>query len=504
MLEVRDLTKDFGGVPAVSDVSLTLNPGEILGLVGENGAGKSTVMKVISGVHEHGTFEGAVALGGEKQSFRGVRDAERAGVVMIAQELQVAPQLSIAENMFTGALPTRRGIVDRRELHSQARRWLSVFDITASPEAPARVLSPSEQRLMLIAAALSKSAQVLVLDEPTAALTDAEADILFRHLKRLAREGVGVIFITHRLDEIDRVADRIVVMRNGRLVAEFPQAPPRRDLVQAMLGRELVTARARRRTPSAHRNPAALTVEDLRVVDARDESGCRVSGVSLELGRGEIVGLYGLVGAGRTEFLSAVFGSWPGPVTGRIGIKGTAYTHRTPARSVARGIALLTEDRQATGNLSGQSLRTNLSASSLGTVSRAGVIDRRAEERRAAELMRRLHVHPQDPAKHIDRLSGGNQQKVLLGRALAAEPSVLLLDEPTLGVDIGSRFQMYEYLRGLADQGLGILLASSDVDEVHSECDRIIVMYKGRFSAEFDAGCDRRDLLAAATGGTDQ
>jgi len=504
LLRISHVTKRFGGVPAARDVDLSLRQGEILGLVGENGAGKTTVMKVIAGVYESGVFEGTVSLDGVVQTFHGVRDAERVGIVMIAQELQIAPHLSIAENMFAGSLPSRRGLVDRRALHTEARRWLSFFDIKASPGAAANVLSPSQQRLMLIAAALSKRARVLVMDEPTAALTDAEADVLFGHLKRLAADGVGIIFITHRLDEIDRIADRILVMRNGSLVAEFPKAPPRRELVHSMLGRDMEAQTVRDGRRSANGRPAVLSIERLSVVDPQDESGCRVSEVSLELRPGEIVGLYGLVGAGRTELLNAVFGSWLGPVAGRVHLDGAPYEHRSPVASLQRGLALLTEDRKATGNLAGLSVRVNLSAASLGSVSRGGIIGKRAEWRRSKDLIERLDVRPNDSAKHIDRLSGGNQQKVLLGRALAARPSVLLLDEPTLGVDIGSRFQMYQYMRELADDGLSILLSSSDVEEVHAECDRVIVMYKGRVTAVVDANCDRRELLAAATGGTDE
>ncbi|MEC3919209.1 sugar ABC transporter ATP-binding protein [Nocardia sp. CDC160] len=499
-LHLSGITKRFGRVVAIRDVDFTVERGQIVGLVGENGAGKSTLMKVASGIYPAGTYDGTVTVEGEQHAWHGVRDAEQAGVVLIAQELHIAPELSIAENMFAGHLPRRGLLHDPIVLHKQARKWLGFFNIHADPSRPANLLGASEQRLMMIAGALSRKARVLILDEPTAALTDQEADSLFTHLRRLAADGVGIVLITHRLDEINRLTDRVFVMRNGEIVEGFTDRPARSALVRAMLGKEVV--KDRQRTKTVHlESEILLELRALSVSDPTNPARQRVRDVGLRVHRGEIVGLYGLVGAGRTELLSAVYGSWRGRVDGEVLLSGTAYPHRSPRRSIGLGMALVTEDRKATGNFVGQSLLANLSAGSVGTISRLGLIDRKAESHRNGALIQRLNVQPPDLGRSIEDLSGGNQQKVLLGRALAGAPALLLLDEPTLGVDIGSRFQMYEYIREVAREGTGILLASSDIEEVHNECDRILVMYKGRVAAEFGPACTRRDLLAAATGG---
>jgi ABC-type sugar transport system ATPase subunit len=502
-LTLTSITKQFNGVAAIRDVSLSVSAGEIVGLIGENGAGKSTLMKVAAGVYPSDTHDGTVEVDGVILHAAGVKDAEDAGIVLIAQELQVAPDLSIAENMFVGSLPRRRVVLDTVRLHQRARKYLQFFGIDTAPSLPAKTLGSSEQRLMLIAGALSKNAKVLILDEPTAALTDHEADTLFAHLRQLAQQGVAIIFITHRLDEIDRLARRIVVMRNGTRVEEFGPQPDRGALVRAMLGRHLAEADRQRQLPVTHSDlPVALQLTNVSVADPDNPQRLRVRGADILVRQGEIVGLYGLIGAGRTELLSAVYGSWPGRVDGEVTVGADPYPRRSPRHSIARGMALLTEDRKATGNIHGHSLQVNLSAANLGTVSRSGVINTLHETRRNRSLIERLNVQPPGLDRPIDRLSGGNQQKVLLGRTLATKPVVLLLDEPTLGVDIGSRFQMYEYIRELARQGMAILLASSDIDEVHTECDRILVMYKGRITGEFGRECQRDELLAAATGGS--
>jgi ABC-type sugar transport system ATPase subunit len=340
---------------------------------------------------------------------------------------------------------------------------------------------------------------VLILDEPTAALTDAEANRLFGQLGRLAERDVAIVFITHRLDEIDRVAQRIVVMRNGEVVERFDGgAPSRRELVRAMLGRHL-----QERAPRAERarGPRRLAVRDLDVADPQMADKLRVKGASMAVHGGEIVGLYGLVGAGRTELLHALFGSWPGRVTGEVMVDGRPLAPGSVRDAMRNGLGLLSEDRKTSGVLPGQTVHANLSAASLGRVSRGSLIDRAREIERNRELIAQLDVRPPRLGALIGDLSGGNQQKVLLGRCLATEPSVLLLDEPSLGVDVGSRFQIYQHIRALADDGMAILLVSSDIEEVDQECDRILVMYKGAIAGEFPGTCDRHELLAAATGG---
>ncbi len=497
LLELRGVSKSFPGVQACSDVDFVLRAGETVAVVGENGAGKSTLMKLISGVYPGGSFAGDLLIEGAPRHFRTVRDAEAAGVVLVPQELHIAPNLSIAENMFVGMLPGRHGFVDEGRLRALARERLAFFGIQASPDAPAGTLSPSEQRLVTIAAALSKSARLLILDEPTAALTDGEARHLFARMRQVHEQGVGCLYITHRLDEIEHVADRVVVMRNGRVVARMASARGNRaEIVRAMIGRD--PARAPDRVVA--RAEPILTVTDLRVHDRNGANRMRVDGVSLTLHRGEILGLFGLVGAGRTELAQAIFGASPGSVEGHVVIDGRHGRPRSPREAIARGVGMLTENRKQTGLIEGQSVLCNVSAASLSDVSGALFIDQQKERMRDLDLVRRLDVRPLSLEAPVDAYSGGNQQKILLARWLATGPRVLILDEPTFGVDVGARFELYRLIRALADDGRGVLMVSSDLTEVTDECDRILVMYKGRITGEFGRDATRHAIMAAATG----
>jgi ABC-type sugar transport system ATPase subunit len=496
VLDVRGVSKSFGGTHALRDVDLALRAGETVGIVGENGAGKSTLMKIIAGVYA--AFDGELIVHGKPRAFRSVKDAEAAGIVLVPQELQVAPNLSIAENMFMGILPGRRGFVDERALYQHARDRLRFFDIHASPDARMATLAPSEQRLVTIAAALSKSARIIILDEPTAALTEEEATRLFAHVRRVHDEGVSCLYITHRLDEVERIADRVVVMRNGRVVEHLDSARGRRaEIVRAMIGRDPEPSAAR---PPRGAGEPGLSVAGLTVHDANGSLRPRATDIAFTVHRGEILGLFGLVGAGRTEMARALFGSWPGRVEGEVRIGERRHRPASPRDAIASGLAMLTEDRKQTGIIEGQTVTANISAASLGDVSGRMFIDERREHGRAERFIRDLDVRPKRGDLAIEALSGGNQQKVLLARWIATKPSVLILDEPTLGVDIGARFELYRLIRALADDGCAILMISSDINEVLDECDRILVMYKGRLTGEFGRDAQRHAIMAAATG----
>jgi len=497
LLQVRDVVKTFPGVRACSDVHLDVAAGEIVGLVGENGAGKSTLAKIIAGVYAPDS--GRIVFDGEERAFRNVREGEAAGIVLIPQELQVAPRLSIAENMFMGALPTKRGVVDRGRLHAQTAAQLRFFGLEAEPFAPLSTLATSEQRLVTVAAALWKRARLLILDEPTASLTDSEAQRLFEHMATLRAQGIGFIYVSHRLDEIEQIVDRVVVMRDGRVVRTFPEAAgQRRAIVRAMIGREPEEIP---RPGRSHAAEPVLRVSDLSVRDPLDPDRLRVDGVSFEVRQGEVLGFFGLVGAGRTELATALFGSWPGEVSGQIEFQGKAWRPVEPRRTIRDGIVMLTEDRKQTGIMEGQSINANMSAASIGRVARSLFIDSRREHRRNLELVRRLNIRPPRLEVPIETLSGGNQQKVLLARWLATDPRLLILDEPTVGLDVGARFEVFRLIRELAAGGRAVLMISSDLEEVLAEADRILVMYKGRITGEFPAGARQEDLLAAATGG---
>jgi ABC-type sugar transport system ATPase subunit len=498
ILEMRRISKSFAAVQAVQEVDLSVAPGESVGIVGENGAGKSTLMKVIAGVYSASSFEGEFVFEGRPRHFKSVRDAEAAGIVLVPQELHVAPNLSIAENMFMGMLPGRFGLVDERKLRALAAEQLRFFGIKVRPEAQAGILSPSEQRLVTIASALTKSARLIILDEPTAALTEQEAQHLFDHIRRVRDQGVACLYISHRLDEIEEIADRVVVMRNGKVAGRFDRVKGRREeMVHAMIGRE--PERAPTRTVVTGAEPI-LAVADLLVRDPYIGTKLRVNRVSFTLRRGEILGLFGLVGAGRTELAQAIFGVWPGEVEGEVSIEGRAHRPRNAGEAIGLGIGMLTEDRKQTGLIGGQNVTANMSAASLDAVSGALFVDETRERERNRGLARQLDLRPPRLDFPVEAFSGGNQQKILLARWLAIKPRILILDEPTLGVDVGARFELYRLIRALADDGRGVLMISSDLNEVIDECDRILVMYKGRITGEFEHGAARHALMAAATG----
>jgi ABC-type sugar transport system ATPase subunit len=502
LLKVTGVTKKFGGVKAVNDVSLSFPAGTVTALVGENGAGKSTLMNIIAGIHPSGSFEGTLELVGETAEFSTIRDAEHAGVVLVPQELRIAPELSLAENMFVGHLPRKSPFVDSEKLYEDAQAWLKFFDVRLDPHHPAGLLSPSEQRLATIAAALSRKAKLLILDEPTAAITDGESARLFAFVRQLRDQGIGIVVITHRLDEVEQVADRVLVMRNGALVDELDQvAGNRARIVNSMIGRDLQKTASREVSPAVASAPPALRVRDLVVHDATIQDKIRVDGVSFDLRAGEILGIYGLVGAGRTEMARAIFGSWPGRAEGEV--NGSKDLPRSPRHAMRAGLAMVTEDRKSTGLITGHSVGVNMSAATVSKLTRSGIyLDSEGETDRNTDLVRRLDIRPARLDLPIESLSGGNQQKVLLARAIATNPKVLILDEPTLGVDIGARFEIYRLIREMAAQGVGVLLISSDVEEVAAECDRVLVMYKGRFASEHHGETSHHDLVASATGGT--
>jgi len=495
------VSKSFPGVRAVQKADFVLRPGEVSGVVGENGAGKSTLMKVIAGIYQAGTYTGTVLVQGEAQHFRSVHDAESKGIVLVPQELYIASELSIAENMFIGRLPGRRGVVDTDELHSEASKCLAFFEVNARPTARAATLTPSEQREVMLAAALSKQASILILDEPTASLSERESNRLFEHVNRLKESGVGIVYISHRLDEIQRIADSVTVMRNGQIVRRFERAEmEHRETVRAMIGRDPDTIRdevTRGREPGE----PVMSVSDLCVYDPAETSLMRVDRASFTLHRGEVLGLFGLVGAGRSELARALFGWWPGRVEGSLTIDGKVGLPRSPAEAIRKGMAMVTEDRKKTGILQGQSVNANISAASIRAVSGWVRIRHHAEYKRNTSLVQRLSIKTPSLATLVDTLSGGNQQKAIVARWLAAAPRVLILDEPTTGVDIGARFELYRIIRELADEGRGVLLVSSDLEEVVAQCDRIFVMYKGVLQREFRGEFDRHSLMAAATGG---
>ncbi len=488
LLVARDLCKSYGA-PVLDRFSFDLAPGEVHALIGSNGAGKSTFARILCGLTE--ADGGQLLLDGAHYAPRSRSDAERAGVVMVPQELNVIPNLSVAENLFLNRLPRRAGMVRFGELHERARRALARVGLAGlDPAGAAGELGVGRQQLVEIAGALARDCRVLILDEPTAALTQPEADGLFEHIRRLQAEGVGVIYISHRMDEIRRIAGRITVLRDGRGVATHPAggvAPA--ELIREMVGHDL-----------AVQGPAAARAAGEPVLRVRRlRAGSKVREVTFELRAGEIAGLAGLIGSGRTETLRALFGADPKD-SGEIllGADPRPRVIRSPMDAVRAGLGMVPEDRKQDGLLAALSVRANLTLATLRRHARHGWVDEGSERRTTGEFCRRLAVQCASVEQPVSELSGGNQQKIVIARWLAREARVYLFDEPTRGIDVAAREKVFEVLRELAAAGRAVLVVSSELPELTALCDRILVMSAGRIAAEFRRGEWTEEKLTAA------
>ncbi len=477
VLSASDISKSFLGVPALRDVSFELQVGEVHALVGENGAGKSTLMKIFSGVYSD--FTGAIRLDGREVRFASVRDAEAAGVAIIHQELNLVPELSVAENIFLGREPLLAGmIVHRRKANSDARALLNRLGIDLDPETRISSLRVGEQQLVEIAKALSVSARILIMDEPTSALSPAECHRLFTIIQQLANAGVAIVYISHRIDEVMLLADRVTVLRDGRHVITEPiGALTQERIITAMVGRASLG------TPRAAYHDGlrvVLSVRDLSL-DLPTRRGWRTAlhGVSFDVHEGEILGIGGLLGSGRTEILETIFGSSIGRLGGDIRLDGEAVSIRSPRDARRLGLALVTEDRKAKGLHLGASVRDNVALPSVGRLARFGLRSFAREARLAERQVKELGIRCTGVGQIAGTLSGGNQQKAVIGKWLATRPRVLLLDEPTRGIDIGAKQDIYELILGLAREGLAVVLVSSELPELLLLADRILVVSEG-------------------------
>jgi ribose transport system ATP-binding protein len=488
LLVAEGLGKSYG-VPVLEDVSLELRPGEVHALVGENGAGKSTLAKILAGLVRPDS--GRITLRGAPFAPRSRGEARSLGIAIVHQELSAIPTLTVAETLFLDRLPARGGFIDTKRLRAQARDVLEMVGMGGlHPDRLVGSLGLGHLQLVEIAAALARRCDVLLLDEPTAALNPREAEVLFAQMTRLRTTGTALVLITHRLEEVARIADVVSVLRDGRRVATRPAAElPRDEIVRLMVGRPLTEATVGRETKPG---PVALRVEGL--------SGFRFHDVSFEVRQGEILGLAGLMGAGRTELLRAVFGADPA-VAGRVCVGSSATPARiaSPSDAVRLGLAFLTEDRKTQGLLLPSSVRTNVT---LGSLPRAaglfGYVRAAVEDGLARPVVESLGVRARSLDQPVAELSGGNQQKVLLGRALLRDPAVLLVDEPTRGVDVGARAEVHRLLRGLAGRGKAIVVASSEIDELFALADRILVLARGRVTASFARGEWSAELVMSA------
>ena len=489
ILQMRGITKTFPGVTALDDVNFTVRRGEIHAICGENGAGKSTLMKVLSGVYPHGTYSGEILFDGEPCAFGGIRDSEAHGIVIIHQELTMIPYLSVAENIFLGNERSSRGLIDWNRTNAEAAALLARVGLHENPTTPAMELGVGKQQLVEIAKALSKQVRLLILDEPTAALNDEDSAHLLDLLRGLRRAGITCVIISHKLNEIEAIADSTTILRDGRTIETLDMhgAGVTEDrIISGMVGRDL-----------SHRFPPhdpkigseVLRIEEWSVESPSQRGRMVVSGASLNLHRGEIVGLAGLMGAGRTEFAMSVFGrSYGTSISGRVYKDGKQIELRTVGEAISHGIAYATEDRKRYGLNLIEDIKRNVSGAALSRLASRGWVDENREYQVAEEFRRDLNIKAPSVSTVTGTLSGGNQQKVALAKWIFTDPDVLILDEPTRGIDVGAKYEIYTIINRLADEGKAILVISSELPELLGICDRIYALSAGRVTGVLDRG----------------
>jgi len=497
LLRMEGIYKSFGQVKAVNGVDLVLHEGEILALMGENGAGKSTLMNILSGALRH--YEGKIFIQGKQVHISGPLEAAALGIAKIHQELQMVGELSVAENMFMGREKTKRfGFIDKKKSESEAQKYLDMLDLDFKSSRAVKSLRVGEQQLVEIAKAISKHAKILIMDEPTSAISKNESERLFKIVRQLAHEGVGIIYITHRMEEVFELADSLMVMRDGFFVGRVPTAETDRNrVISMMVGREVSDV-----YPSLPRAPGkeVLRVERLSLRGDAANYQRPLHDLSFSLKQGEVLGIAGLLGAGRTELLEAIFGLHPHRMTGSIYIDGEKKEITSPDRAIEAGIAFATEDRKNQGLVLLRSIGENMSLPKLKELNRAGFMNRKSERLQWQEQMDAMSIRAGSYDTLSGTLSGGNQQKVVLGRWLMMRPRVLLLDEPTRGIDVGAKSEIYHLIQKLASSGMGIIVVSSELPEIIGISDRILTLSEGRLTGEFSKQeATQEKLLYAAT-----
>ena len=498
-LEMRDITKTFPGVRALDGVTFDLYQHEIHALVGENGAGKSTLMKILGGVYPHPQYGGGILLEAKEQRFSGVSDAAKAGIAVIYQELSLVKELSIGENIFLGREPRSFGVIRWEDLYRRAGELLNELNLRIDPRTPIRNLGIGQQQLVEIAKALSQDARILVLDEPTAALTDTEVETLFGILNSLRERGVGLIYISHKLNEVLRMSDRVTVLRDGRTVGtSVTRDLNEAEIIKRMVGREVGDIFP---VVNHARGEVVFEVNKISVEDPNVPRKMLVDDVSFSVRRGEVLGIAGLMGAGRSDLLMAIFGAHAGRVTGDVKIDRKKVRISNPAEAIKHGIGFVTEDRKRFGLLLEQSILNNMTLAGLLRISGRFITSVDAEAAAAERAMKELRVKANSIFTIAGTLSGGNQQKVVLAKWLLTNPRVLFLDEPTRGIDVGAKQEIYAQINELARRGLAIVLVSSELPEVLGLSDRVIVLHEGQVTGQFTrSDATPEGVMACATG----
>jgi putative multiple sugar transport system ATP-binding protein len=485
ILEMRGITKVFPGVVALDDVSLSVRRGEIHALVGENGAGKSTLMKVLSGVYPDGTFDGEIVYNGAEKSFRGIADSERDGIIIIHQELALVPLLSIAENIFLGNEQAVNGVIDWPKTHNRTAELLNLVGLGEHPQTRVTDLGLGKQQLVEIAKALSKEVQLLILDEPTSSLNERDSDALLDLLLEFRKRGISSILISHKLNEVSKVADTITVLRDGCAVSTLDcevNEIGEDDIIRDMVGRALSDRYPDR---NSYVGDKVFEVSNWTVHHPLHTDRKIVDDVSFHLRRGEVLGIAGLMGAGRTELAMSLFGrSYGYNISGEVRIEGAPANLSSIGKAIAAGICYVTEDRKQYGLVLGDTIQRNIPLANLEAIAANGVVNEATELSVAEKFRALVNIKCSSVAQETVNLSGGNQQKVVLSKWLFADPDILILDEPTRGIDVGAKFEIYTIIRDLAASGKAIIVISSEMPELLGICDRLHVMNEGRFVGE--------------------
>ncbi len=485
ILETRNIVKRFAGVTALNDVSVTLGRGEILSICGENGAGKSTLMKILAGDYPCGMYEGEIYIDGVRQRLMDTAAAEKAGIAMIYQEISVELDLSVAENILLGILPrTRTGFIDWKKARRRAAEALERLKLSLDVNMPVRNLSASVQQLVCIARALVRDPKILILDEPTAALTETETETLMQVIQQLKQSGISCIYISHKLDEVFRISDRLVTMRDGRVVCEYAREAIQADrVIEDMIGRKLEAMYPDMGGRALQ--DEVLRIEHFKVQHPSSAAKNIIEDIGFTLRRGEVLGLAGLVGSGRSELLRAVFGAMP-KLAGKVYMEGKEVHITSPASAIHHGLGLLTEERKKDGIIGTMNIGENMTLSIFPKISRHGLFDRKLESSAIQRYFKSLAIKAPSCRTAVTSLSGGNQQKVVLAKSLMTDMKVLFLDEPTRGIDVGAKSEIYKIIKDLADKGLSIVMISSEYPELLAMCDRFVVIGNGRVVKELD------------------
>lgn len=484
LLSAKNITKHFAGVTALHQVDLDLQSGQVHAIIGENGAGKSTLMKILSGVHTQ--YEGVLSMEGETVRFRNTRDAQESGIAIIHQELNLIPQLTVSENIFLGReLSNGFGVLEKSKMRKQTRALLKQLQLDVSPDTPVQDLKVGYQQLIEIAKALLLDAKVIIMDEPTSAITGAEVEVLFQLIAELKEQGKAIVYISHKLDELFQIADHYTVLRDGKRIGHGTMhSVTENELVSMMVGRAIDYSKNTRDQAALAAAEVILEVSHLQLPQYQAVNS-DYEGISFQLKKGEILGLFGLMGAGRTELLESLFGLPPKPLSGTLRVAGQVQAFSSPAEAVQAGLAFVTEDRKRDGIVPALSVQENLSLSTLSSLTYHGLLQKQKEKALTQKYIQDLQIKVASPAQRIENLSGGNQQKVILAKWLASQPKVLLLDEPSRGIDINAKTEIYKLMKALAAEGMGILMVSSELPEILAISDRILVLNGGRLSGNF-------------------